>query len=93
MNFHVCPKKIFSININLLILLLGADLFAIIIKFYFEEYYVEGLLRIFMVSYEKSIPTSCEELLEMLGIAIFNFTLLKYMVDEFESVNLRITPS
>jgi hypothetical protein len=40
-----------------------------------------------------SIIVTCEELLEMLGIAIFIYTLLTYMVNQYEEVVITITKS
>ena len=37
-----------------------------------------------------SVITTCEELLEMLGIAIFIYTLLTYIIDQFESAVITI---
>ena len=37
-----------------------------------------------------ALITTCEELLEMLGIALFIYTLLKYIVDTFGSLSLSV---
>jgi len=38
-----------------------------------------------------SLIYTCEELLEMLGIVIFIYTLLKYIVSEFKVLTIAIT--
>ena len=57
MTIHLSPKEIFRINLYVILFLLGAAVFEIITRFYFEDYYVAGFLRLFKFDAEKNIPT------------------------------------
>jgi hypothetical protein len=77
------PKRIMVLFlISGFIFVLGAIGFELIGGRYQGLYGSENILY--------SIITTCEELLEMLGIAIFIYTLLTYMVNQFDGVVITI---
>lgn len=57
MNIEVSPKQILAIFLSIILVLLCANLFVIIARFYFDHDYIYGLAELFDFAQEMNVPT------------------------------------